>query len=187
MVTPTYPGRSRTPALESRHRGFRGWVVGALLVAAAGGLAGWLARHDRPADGAADAIPTVAGRWPRAATPGALVNPASPTAAQAATAAAVSHGAVSATGERVDSTPADQRQAAKIARGLSANPGGGILVEGAPPGSVAGQLSLQVGDIIISVNGDAVSSPEQFARIYREQGLPRQLTILRDGKEVHRH
>ena len=81
----------------------------------------------------------------------------------------------------------DQRQAAKIARGLSANPGGGILVEEAPPGSVAGQLRLQVGDVITSVNGEAVSSPEQFAGIYREQGLPRQLTIIRDGKEMHRH
>ena len=166
---------------------FRGWVVGALLVAAAGVLAGWLAHHGRPADGAADAAPTVADRWIPAAAPGALVKPASPTAAQAATAAALSHPAVSATGEPVDSTPLDQRQAAKIARGLSANPGGGILVEEAPPGSVAGQLRLQVGDVITSVNGDAVSSPDQFARIYREQGLPRQLTIIRDGKEMHRH
>lgn len=94
---------------------------------------------------------------------------------------------MSATGELIDTTLADQRQAAKIARGLSANPGGGILVEGAPPGSVAGQLRLQVGDVIISVNGDAVSSPEEFARIYSEQGLPRQLTIIRDGREMHRH
>jgi membrane-associated protease RseP (regulator of RpoE activity) len=183
VVTPPYPGRSRTPALMSRHRAFRGWVVGALLVAAAGGLAGWLARRDRPAD----AAPTVAGRWTGSAAPGAFVSPASPTAAQAASAAALSHRAVSATGELVDTTPVDQRQAAKIARGLSANPGGGILVEGAPPGSVAGQLSLQVGDVIVSVNGDAVSSPEQFARIYREQGPPRQLTIIRDGREMHRH
>jgi membrane-associated protease RseP (regulator of RpoE activity) len=187
VVTPPYPGRSRTPALKSRQRAFRGWVVGGLLVAAAGVLAGWLARHDRPAYGAADAAPTVAGRWTRTATPGARVSPASPTAAQAATAAALSHRAVSATGELVDTTPVDQRQAAKIARGLSANPGGGILVEGAPPGSVAGQLRLQVGDVIMAVNGDAVSTPEQFARIYREQGLPRQLTIIRDGREMHRH
>jgi S1-C subfamily serine protease len=187
VVTPPYRGRSRTPELQSRHRGFRGWVVGALLVTAAGVVAGWLARHDRPADGAADATPTVAGRWTGSAAPGALVSPTSPTAAQAATAAALSHGAVSAAGELVDTTPVDQRQAAKIARGLSANPGGGIRVEGAPPGSVAGQLRLQVGDVITSVNGDAVSSPEQFARIYREQGPPRQLTILRDGREMHRH
>jgi len=158
-----------------------------LLVAAAGVLATWLARDSRPADGAADAAPTVAGSRTPGAEPVPLVSPAFPTASQAASAAALSHRAVSSTGELVDTTPVDQRQAAKIARGLSANPGGGILVEEAPPGSVAGQLRLQVGDVITSVNGEAVSSPEQFAGIYREQGLPRQLTIIRDGKEMHRH
>jgi len=82
---------------------------------------------------------------------------------------------------------ADQRQLAKITRGMSAAAGGGVVVTATPPGSVTGQLHLHEGDVIVAVNGEAVSSPEEFARIYREQGLPRQLTILRDGREIHRH
>ena len=95
--------------------------------------------------------------------------------------------AVSATGEVADTTTRDQRQVAKITHGLTANPGGGILVEAAPPGSVASQLRVQAGDVIVSVNGDSVTSPEDFARIYREQGLPRQMTVIHNGREMHRH
>lgn len=82
---------------------------------------------------------------------------------------------------------ADQRQTAKITRGMDAAPGGGIVVTATPPGSVTGQLRLREGDVIVAVNGETISSPDEFARIYREQGLPRQLTILRDGREIHRH
>jgi hypothetical protein len=83
--------------------------------------------------------------------------------------------------------PADVRQLAKIAHGMRPNPAGGILVEATPPGSVVGQLRLQPGDVILSVDGVAATSPEQFARTYREQGLPRELTILRNGTEFHLH
>jgi hypothetical protein len=31
-----------------------------------------------------------------------------------------------------------------------------------------------------------VASPEEFARLYREQGLPSELTLLRGGREIHR-
>jgi S1-C subfamily serine protease len=79
------------------------------------------------------------------------------------------------------------RQLAKIAHGMRPNPAGGILVEATPPGSVVGQLRLQPGDVILSVDGVAATSPEQFARTYREQGLPRELTILRNGTEFHLH
>jgi len=95
--------------------------------------------------------------------------------------------AVNATGAVVDTTQQDQRQAAKITRGLAANPSGGILVEAAPSGTVASQLRLEAGDVVVSVNGSPVSSPEEFARIYREQGLPRQMTVIHNGREMHHH
>jgi hypothetical protein len=83
--------------------------------------------------------------------------------------------------------PADARQLAKIAHGMRANPAGGILVEATPPGSVVGQLRLQPGDVILSVDGVPATTPEQFALDYREHGLPRELTILRNGTEFHLH
>ena len=95
-------------------------------------------------------------------------------------------GSTTATGS-VPAGDADQRQLAKITRGMSAAAAGGILVTATPPGSVTSQLRLREGDVIVAVNGDTVSSPDDFARIYREQGLPRQLTIVRDGREIHRH
>jgi S1-C subfamily serine protease len=98
--------------------------------------------------------------------------------------------AATATAAAIDSDAArdpDQRQLAKITRGMSAAAGGGILVTATPPGSVTGQLRLREGDVIVAVNGESVSSPEEFARIYREQGVPRQLTLVRDGREIHRH
>jgi S1-C subfamily serine protease len=96
-------------------------------------------------------------------------------------------GAGTVRGDRLDTSEQDQLQAAKVVRGMSPSPGGGVLVDSTPPGSVAGQLHLQAGDVIVSVNGQPVSSTEEFARIYREQGLPRQLTIMRGGRELHRH
>ena len=84
-------------------------------------------------------------------------------------------------------SPIDQRQNSKISRGLVARGGGGLLVSAVPPGSVPEQLRLQPGDVIVTVNGEPVSSTEDFARIYREQGTPTQLTILRRGREMHLH
>ena len=81
----------------------------------------------------------------------------------------------------------DRRQDAKIARGFAPNPSGGILVQATPPGSVAGELRLEPGDVVVSVNGEAVSSPADFVSIYRAHGLPTQLTVLRGGREIHLH
>jgi membrane-associated protease RseP (regulator of RpoE activity) len=83
--------------------------------------------------------------------------------------------------------PVDQRQNAKIARGLSPNPSGGLRVGETEPGTIAGQLRLKVGDVIVSVNGQTISSTDDFVRIYREQGTPTELTILRQGREIHLH
>jgi S1-C subfamily serine protease len=81
----------------------------------------------------------------------------------------------------------DERQDAKIARGLASSAEGGLLVASAPPASVAAALRLQPGDVILTVNGSAVSTPADFVRIYREQGMPSELTIMRAGREMHVH
>jgi S1-C subfamily serine protease len=133
--------------------------------------------------------PATAGAAATASGPAIIAPPAvtGPTPAAAAAPAPVSPNTVGARGEEVDTIEQDQRQVAKVTRGLTAHPGGGILVESIPPGSVASQLRVQAGDVIVSINGDAVTSPEEFARIYREQGLPRQMTVIHNGREMHRH
>lgn len=88
---------------------------------------------------------------------------------------------------RAAGTVADERQLVKIARGLSAGSDGALHVTATPPGSVVGQLHLQPGDVIVTVNGQPVASPEEFGRIYHEEGLPTELTLIRRGREVHRH
>jgi membrane-associated protease RseP (regulator of RpoE activity) len=84
-------------------------------------------------------------------------------------------------------TPADVRQRSKITRGMSAHPGGGIRVDRTPPGSVTEQMHVRAGDIILAVNGTPVSSLDEFARIYREEGLPRELLVRRGNREIRRH
>ncbi|MGH8209314.1 MAG: PDZ domain-containing protein [Steroidobacteraceae bacterium] len=78
-------------------------------------------------------------------------------------------------------------QREKVSRGLSARAGGGVEVDEVPSGSIAGKLGLQSGDVILSINGNVISSPEEFAAIYQQQGLPRQVEIIRDGRVLHRH
>jgi S1-C subfamily serine protease len=153
-------------------------LIAGLIVAA--GVVTWsaLAVYRRPA---ADSTATIG---PAAGT---VARPAAISDMLAAPPPSVSAVAVNATGAVVDTAQQDQRQAAKITRGLTANPSGGILVEAAPSGTVASQLRLEAGDVIVSVNGSPVRSPEEFARIYREQGLPRQMTVIHNGREMHHH
>jgi S1-C subfamily serine protease len=80
----------------------------------------------------------------------------------------------------------DRRQSAKITRGMSSNPQGGIRIDAALPGSVAGQMNLLPGDVLTAVNGTPVSSPEEFARIYRTQGIQGEFVVIRGGREIHR-
>jgi type II secretory pathway component PulC len=81
---------------------------------------------------------------------------------------------------------AEQRQTAKITRGMRADPVGGIRVEEAPPGSVASEMHLQPGDLLKSVNNETVGAPEDFARIYRSEGMPGEFVVIRNGRELHR-
>ena len=75
---------------------------------------------------------------------------------------------------------------AKLTRGLAGRSAGGLLVEQVPPGSLPEQLGLRAGDVILGINGDRISSLEQFAQMY-DQGRPRQIELLRDGRVVHVH
>ena len=47
-------------------------------------------------------------------------------------------------------------------------PGGGVRMEAAPSGSLAQKLGLQPGDIIRTINGQAVASSGDLARIYQQ-------------------
>jgi general secretion pathway protein C len=53
---------------------------------------------------------------------------------------------------------------------LGTPPGGGVRMEQAPPGSLAGKLGLQPGDIIKRVNGQAVAYQGDLARLYTQFG-----------------
>jgi S1-C subfamily serine protease len=170
-------GRIRAPVSE-RRAGASIVMIGGLIAAA--GLFTWfILSFHTPATGEAAAKPSappLAAPSARAATPAAA--PAPPLTEPKA---------VSAAGDVVDTRQQDQRQDAKITRGLARNPEGGVLVQSTPPGSVASLLHVHVGDVIVSVNGGAVASPEEIAIIYREQGAPRQMTVIHNGIEMHRH
>jgi general secretion pathway protein C len=45
-------------------------------------------------------------------------------------------------------------------------PGSGVQVQDAPAGSLANKLGLQVGDIIIALNGQPINGPGDLARLY---------------------
>lgn len=47
-------------------------------------------------------------------------------------------------------------------------PGGGVRMEAAPAGSLAAKLGLRPGDVIKKVNGQAVASPGDLARLYQQ-------------------
>jgi general secretion pathway protein C len=70
---------------------------------------------------------------------------------------------------------------------LGTPPGGGVRMEQAAPGSLAGKLGLQPGDIIRRVNGQPVSSQGDLARIYTQFGTLSsiQAEVQRGGSTLH--
>jgi len=66
-------------------------------------------------------------------------------------------------------------------------PGGGAKIEAAPPGSLAQKLGLQSGDIIRRVNGQAVASTGDLARLYTQFNTLSsvQAEVQRGGNTVH--
>jgi membrane-associated protease RseP (regulator of RpoE activity) len=172
--------------MGSESTGTSGMLIAGLITVS--GLATWIALniHSQPVTSRTPPSDSVAGNVRYAPAPvREASHPPAVTREQASPAQPGPAGRAAA--EVVDTTAQDQRQTAKITRGLGANPGGGILVVEIAPYTVASQLRVEVGDVITSVNGDAVASPEDFARIYREQGLPRQMTVIHNGREIHRH
>lgn len=51
---------------------------------------------------------------------------------------------------------------------IGSPPGGGVRLDEAPPGSLASRLGLQPGDIIKKVNGTAVASAGDLARLHQQ-------------------
>jgi general secretion pathway protein C len=49
-------------------------------------------------------------------------------------------------------------------------PGGGVRMDAAPAGSLAAKLGLRPGDVIKKINGQAVASPGDLARLYQQFG-----------------
>ena len=172
----------------------RAWLFAVALLVAGAGLLAWRMWTSDAVAPVAEAGTTAAVNVPVAAAPHGDADPEFTAGARQSPPAPITTPFSPPTPIAVDDkravangATAEQRQENKLTRGLKARPGGGIVVEAVPPGSVAGQLRLQVGDAIITVNGNPVGSPEEVARMYQEQGLPRQLTIIRDGREMHRH
>lgn len=65
-------------------------------------------------------------------------------------------------------------------------PDGGVRMDQAAPGSLAQKLGLQPGDIIRKVNGQAVASPGDLARLYQQFGTLSmiQAEVQRGGQTV---
>jgi len=65
-------------------------------------------------------------------------------------------------------------------------PGGGVRLDEAPPGSLASRLGLQPGDVIKRVNGQAVASAGDLARLHQQFATTSlvQAEILRGGQSV---
>ena len=70
----------------------------------------------------------------------------------------------------------DPGQLAQLGR-LTIKPEGGVIIEQAPPGSLAQKLSLQDGDVITSVNRETVSSSEDLMRLYQKFTNTGQVTL----------
>ncbi len=163
----------------------RNFLLLAAAVAAAALLA-WLARGTPgtlPAPRRAAGAPVPAP--PASIASGFAATPAE-SAAQPPPVAAAAEGAAAAAVPAEVQEAAEQRQDAKITRGMQVNPGGGVRIESAPPGSPVSQMHLQPGDVLKAVNNEQLSSPADFARIYRAQGLPGEIVVIRDGRELHR-
>ena len=70
----------------------------------------------------------------------------------------------------------DVQQLSNLGR-VGTNPGGGILVEDVPPGSLAEKLGLHQGDVLKQVNGQGVNSNEDLTRLYQESGQAGQIKL----------
>ena len=63
----------------------------------------------------------------------------------------------------------DPRQLTNLGS-VNTNPGGGVAIQQAPPGSLLEKLGLQDGDVIRSLNGVPVNSQADLMRLYQQFG-----------------
>ena len=76
----------------------------------------------------------------------------------------------------------DPKQLANVGR-LGMNPGGGLMVEEAPSGSLTEKLGLRLGDVLLRINGQPVSNQGDLQRLYQQLAQLGQvrLDIMRGG------
>lgn len=76
-----------------------------------------------------------------------------------------------------------ERPEVRAARGLS---GPGVEVRALAPGEAAERAGIRAGDVILSIDGEAVGSPERLARIVRARrpGDTVRVLLFREGKEI---
>jgi len=69
---------------------------------------------------------------------------------------------------------------------FSPNPGGGMLIDDAPSGSISEKLGLRQGDVVRRVNGQPVSSQADVNRLSQQFGPGAQITaeVTRDGRPL---
>ncbi|MDQ3195507.1 MAG: PDZ domain-containing protein, partial [Pseudomonadota bacterium] len=71
--------------------------------------------------------------------------------------------------------------------GVEVNPTGGVTISNVPDGSLTQKLGLQQGDVLNRINGQAVSSNNDLARLYQQFGQVSQITVegTRNGKPIN--
>ena len=133
---------------------------------------------------------TAGGPIAAAVRPGAPRPPAAPPAAPSPNQFRLNvqpAGANSASLSRSELTSAlqDVQQLSNLGR-VGSNPGGGILVEDVPPGSLADKLGLRQGDVLKQANGQNVNSNEDLTRLYQESGQAGQIRLqgMRAGRPL---
>lgn len=79
----------------------------------------------------------------------------------------------------------DSKQLANLGR-MSPYPSGGMLVESVTPGSLAGKLGLQMGDVVKNFNGQPVKSNEDVHRFVQQlsQLSQARLFVMRGGSAM---
>lgn len=80
----------------------------------------------------------------------------------------------------------DPKQLANLGA-IEVNPTGGVTIASVPSGSLTQKLGLQPGDVVSRVNGQAVSSNNDLARLYQQFGQVNQITLeaTRNGKPLN--
>jgi len=87
--------------------------------------------------------------------------------------------------ERLLATPG--QEPARLGAAVAETPGGGLLVGRIRPGSPAERAGLRAGDVIINLNGDPVSTPEQLGGRFSYAAQSDQavrIGVRRDGQTI---